>query len=290
MNTLPVHSWFGRFQSVDFFKVWLQPITFLSYQKKLIRGITAINLPFPTILSKKIFFFAAILAFQWLYYSDDYKPIITKSITIEYLFVFFPYYFRHLVPKSSFRDSLNNNKNKSEKNKLFYTVVVWITKVFYVWAKHYIGFFMNYVRFMDRVTPYQQYHMYFLLICSAFATTISMFLHTLKFKGYIGPRTSYIIYMISYLATFYSFIRIRTVFVTSPDLVSWRFSIYSLCILWFILRFLCLDLTSKALLTLGGVLANFGPSWCTWAYQIFAAVILCGMRQGNVVTLYFYCL
>lgn len=168
---------------------------------------------------KENIFFATILMFQWLYYSDDFFHAIKKSVTGEYLFVFFPYVFRSLVPKSSFRDALNDPRNKSAQNKTFYIVVTWVTKIFYIWAKHYIGYFMNYMRFTNRITPEQQYHMYFLLIFSACATTISMFLHTLKFKGYIGPKTAYLLYMASYLATFYSFIRIGDVFFTSPDLV-----------------------------------------------------------------------
>lgn len=168
---------------------------------------------------KENIFFAVLLMFQFLYYSDNFYGLIRKSVTGEYLFVFFPYLFRSLVPKSSFRDSLNDPRNKSAQNKTFYIVVTWVTKIFYVWAKHYIGFFMNYMRFMGRINAEQQYHMYFLLIFSACATTISMFLHTLKFKGYIGPKTSYLLYMASYLATFYSFVRIGDVFFTSPDLV-----------------------------------------------------------------------
>jgi hypothetical protein len=203
---------------------------------------------------KENIFFAVILMFQWLYYSDAFYGPIKKSITGEYLFVFFPYFFRSLVPKSSFRDALKDPRNKSDKNRTFYIVVTWVTKVFYVWAKHYIGFFMNYMRFLDRISAEQQYHMYFLLIFSACATTILMFLHTLKFKGYIGPRTSYLLYMASYLATFYSFLRIGDVFLRSPDLV---------------------------LVALGGVLLNFSPVWCQWTYQVLVAALLFGMRSGN---------
>ena len=169
---------------------------------------------------KENIFFAVILMFQWLYYSDRFYDLIRKSITGEYVFVFFPYVFRSLVPKTSFRDSLNDTRNKSNQNKTFFIVVTWITKCFYVWAKHFIGFFMNYMRYMNRISAEQQYHMYFLLIFSACATTIAMFLHTLKFKGYIGPKTAYLLYMASYLATFYSFYCVREVFFTSPDLVS----------------------------------------------------------------------
>ncbi|CAF4405499.1 unnamed protein product, partial [Rotaria magnacalcarata] len=155
-------------------------------------------------------FFSGLLLFQWLYYSDFFYSYINNSIVIDNLIVFLPYILRQLWPKTHFRDSLNNSdKNKTAPNKNFYFIVTMVTKMFYVWAKHYIGYFLNYVRFFDRANPQQIEYIYLLLVFSAFATTISVFLHTLKFKGYIGPRTSYIIYMMSYLSTFYSFIQIR---------------------------------------------------------------------------------
>jgi hypothetical protein len=46
---------------------------------------------------------------------------------------------------------------------------------------------------MDRANPSHEKEMYRLLLFSCFATTISMFLHTLKFKGYIGPKTSFVL-------------------------------------------------------------------------------------------------
>ena len=157
-------------------------------------------------------FFSSLLLFQWLYYSDKFYPIIKKYYLIEWAFVFLPYLFRPLFPKTSFRDSINNYGGKSDKNRQFFLIMTYITKVFYIWAKHYIGFFLNYVRFFDLVSPDMQYHVYFLLICSAFATTISMFLHTLKFKGYLGPKKAMGIYVISYMMTFISFINIFPVF------------------------------------------------------------------------------
>mmetsp|Transcript_1833 Transcript_1833/g.3770 ORF Transcript_1833/g.3770 Transcript_1833/m.3770 type:complete len:314 (-) Transcript_1833:22-963(-) len=204
---------------------------------------------------KENIFFATILLFQWLYYSPTFFPPIRRSITIEYLFVFFPYFFRSLVPKTSFRDALKDSKNATERNKLFYLVVTWVTKLFYIWAKHFIGFFLNYMRFLGRISPEHQYHVYYQLIWGSCATTLSMFLHTLKFKGYIGPRTAYLLYMTSYMMTFVSFYHIRLVFLTSPDLV---------------------------LLCLGGIGVNFGPVWGQYAYQIFAACLLYAIREGLV--------
>lgn len=95
----------------------------------------------------------------------------------------------------------------------FYAYAIFVTKCFYVWAKHYIGFFLNYVRFMDRLTFPQQKNLYLLEIFSSMATTTSVFLHTLKFKKYIGPRTSFFIYAASYFATFYGFITSYDIFL-----------------------------------------------------------------------------
>jgi hypothetical protein len=47
-----------------------------------------------------------------------------------------------------------------------------------------------------------------------------MFLHTLKFKGYIGPKTAFLIYMASYLATFYSIVVLRSLFLEHLWLVA----------------------------------------------------------------------
>lgn len=138
---------------------------------------------------------------------------------LEYLFVFLPYaVLRPLVPKTSFRDSMNNEKNKTDKNKLFFQIATQVTKAFYLWAKHYIGFFLNYLRFMNKLSETEIYDIHFLLIMSCFATTISMFLHTLKFKGYMGPKLSFSLYMASYLLTFYSFVKIAPVFIKEIDI------------------------------------------------------------------------
>jgi hypothetical protein len=94
-------------------------------------------------------YFAGLLLFQWLYMHDTYRSYIqnTIPIVIETSVVFLPYFlFRPLFPKTSFRDSLEKDRNKTDKNRTFFVVVTWVTKIFYVWAKHFIGFFLNYAR------------------------------------------------------------------------------------------------------------------------------------------------
>ncbi|CAF2390329.1 unnamed protein product [Rotaria sp. Silwood2] len=228
------------FKNYDSFKssflIWSLPLTGLLQATTAIYTFTFLSrtkrdagyysdrgtLSYPFIVENS--FFASLLLFQWLYYSNKFYPFLTSSIIIDNLFVFLPYIPRQLWPKTSFRDSLyNSNKTKTDKNKKFFFIVTYITKWFYVWAKHYIGFFLNYIRFFNRVDPENIYHIYLLLLFGAFATTISIFLHTLKFKGYLGPKLSFMIYMVSYLATFYSFIQIRNEFIVNIDLTTYVF-------------------------------------------------------------------
>jgi len=165
-------------------------------------------------------YFAVLLLWQCLYMSSFFYPLLHQQIWLELIMVFIPYVFRDIFwPKTHFRDSLSNTQNKSFGNRYFFTISTWVTKCFYLWAKHYIGFFLNYVRFLNQITSDQQYHLHLMLIWSGFATTIAMFLHTLKFKGYLGPRTAMCIYIASYMATFYSFVRIYDIFMTHNTLV-----------------------------------------------------------------------
>jgi hypothetical protein len=81
---------------------------------------------------------------------DTYRLYIQNLIpvAVETSFVFLPYFvFRPFFEKTHFRDSLDvKDKNKTDDNRVFFIVVTYITKAFYIWAKHFIGFFLNYAR------------------------------------------------------------------------------------------------------------------------------------------------
>jgi len=176
------------------------------------------------------------------------------SLIVENVYVFFPYYIRTLFPKTRMRDSLvKSDKNKSDKNRLFFVIATYMTKTFYVWAKHYIGFFVNYARYMDRIGKEEQYHLFLMIITSSFATTIAVFLHTLKFKGYMGPVKAYVTYMVSYLFTFYSFIQIGYIFFNNFDLT---------------------------LLVFVGLVINFTPKWMQHLYQLMLFGVFNARRYG----------
>jgi len=199
-------------------------------------------------------FFAMLLLFQWIYYNDKIYSFFRSTVVFENALVFLPYTARFLWPKTRIRDSLENSaKNKTQENRVFFVVVTYITKIFYIWAKHYIGFYLNYVRFLNRISEEEKYHIYLLLIFSAFATTIAVFLHTLKFRGYLNPKVSFLTYQFSYLATFYGFYNVSGIFFANLDLT---------------------------LLVFIGLLINFGDLKYQHMYQVGLMALLNGARYG----------
>ncbi|KAJ3272486.1 hypothetical protein HDU76_010908, partial [Blyttiomyces sp. JEL0837] len=145
-------------------------------------------LSYPFIIENS--FFAMMLFFQWIYYDDFFFNLITSSILIEQVYVFLPYFMRTMWPKTSFRDSIDNTRNRTDKNYFFFTLATHVTKAFYIWAKHYIGFFLNYARFMGRINDDERYFVHHILVFSSFATTIAVFLQTLKVEILLSSSVS----------------------------------------------------------------------------------------------------
>ena len=176
-------------------------------------------------------FYASILMWQYVYMNERaYGPaalaaappaLRAAAAVAEALWTFLPYMvFRPLVPKTRFRDGLSNDGNKTAGNAAFLYVGTVVTKAFYLWAKWFLGFFFNYLRFLGLLSEADRRELYRMLLFSAFATTIAVFLHTLKFKNYIGPKTSFGVYMISYLLTFWSMVELRGLFVRHGAVVA----------------------------------------------------------------------
>ncbi|KAJ3397723.1 hypothetical protein HDU92_004139 [Lobulomyces angularis] len=117
-------------------------------------------------------FFALLLLFQFTYFNNYFFEIYKKTFIFELIFVFLPYFFRPLWPKTSFRDS-KGKENKSEKNFGFYSYAIVVTKCVYVWGvnlgKHFFGFYLNYVRFLNRLNEDHKKSLYLSLIfgCAA---------------------------------------------------------------------------------------------------------------------------
>jgi len=144
---------------------------------------------------------AALLAFQQIYYDDRFsKPSFRRTPLLGLLFALLPYmpFIRPRWPVSSIGGSQNDEKGarKPQDNGLYRTSTL-ATKGFYIFAKHYIGSSLNYMRYLDWIGPREQRVMHGLLFGGGWGTTHAMFIHTLRFKGNISGRTAALAYQAS---------------------------------------------------------------------------------------------
>jgi len=199
-------------------------------------------------------FFSGMLAFQALYYTfPQYVPM-----PIELILVFFPYYsVRQLVAKTSFRGSYSSPKEMTERNRFFMRANLIAVKFFYVFAKWFQGFFCNYLIFLGalKAGAANEYLIQWMLLLGGWGTTIAMFLHTLKFKKYIGPRTG----MLMYTGSFPFFIG---------------------C--YIALTMLTLQYTNVLIMVMGGVMLNFIPyTSIKVCWQFVCFLYLLALREGT---------
>jgi hypothetical protein len=192
----------------------------------------------------------AFFVLQTLFGTAYNNPILTvwlrNTYVIELLFIFLPFQtIRKFFPKTSFRDSLNNDLEKSDQNVLFMYNSTLITKTFYMFGKHIMGFFVSYLAFFDLLTPYHKYLFHMLTLGGGYNLTIGIFLHTLKFKKYIGPRTAMILYIGGFA-------------ISGIPLVIMLFQVYHHYILLAI--------------AIGGWIANFQTPNIFATYQFLAAI------------------
>jgi len=139
-------------------------------------------------------FYALQALFTCLYLHDDFRPLIQRCVVVEPFFVFFIFYVRNLWPVSAMSAAHNNPKHRSEKNSLTLKISTYAIKGFYIVAKHYVYFFPGYLIFLGRLTFEDKTLLYSVQLLNAYASTISIFIHTLKFKGYIGPILGTVLY------------------------------------------------------------------------------------------------
>ena len=190
-------------------------------------------------------YFAGLLLFQSLYFSFPMMRSHMIFLPVEVVFVFFPYHtVRNFFPKSSFRKSIK------ETTSIYPRVV----KSFYVVAKHFSGYFVNYLLFLGIFGNEPILHWALvrkLLILGGWGTTIAMFLQTLKFKKYISVTAAILLYTGSFPFFFLGYAALVIVAFEH---------------IWL------------AVLTTVGLVMNFGPRWSQIAWQATVCCTLYYLR------------
>lgn len=207
-------------------------------------------------------FYQLLTAFGFLYYQPRYHQQFFMgngglfATVVEIIFVFLPYVLlRPFFPTTRFRDALGTN-NASAANHSFFTAGIWIIKFFYVIFKH-LGFLLQYLAFMhfDSANPTHRTSLIGFMLANVGTVSCSIFLHTLKFKGIVGPKLSYAIYVVMAYAPL----------AALPGLISW-----------------IIEHPLILALTVLGMVLNFAPSRVWYSYQITLAFLFFAVRYGYI--------
>ncbi len=241
------------FALTGFIQAIIASLTFTSLPRRTTQGYFADRgvMSYEFVLEN--IYFSGLLLFQALYFT--FRPLPRYLLPIEIIMVFFPYYvIRPFFPKTSFRKSYGNEREQTQKNIRFLAVLARVTKYFYVTAKHFNGYFINYLIFLGLLSGAQDRLMYFLFILGGWGTTIAMFLQTLKIRKYIGPKTAILAYMAGFPFAYLCY----SLMVAETFRHAW-----------------------VAAMVMVGVVANFGPRWIQIVWQCVVCAICLYIRFGT---------
>lgn len=138
---------------------------------------------------------------------------VMKTI-VEYSWIFYPYVFvRPWFPRTKFESSSRTN----EHNARFYRLGALAIKIFYLWAKYFLGFYVNFLVFLNNkqlstaggieegkeiLTFSDLKFIRGLFLLNVGTISISVFLHTLRFKKVLPPKLTFSIYLVQIYLTF----------------------------------------------------------------------------------------
>ncbi len=152
-------------------------------------------------------YFQLITVFASLYYFDPARSILQSTFAgrvIESIFVFWPFVLvRQWFPTTRFSDAGSGSKSRTKKNELFYDIGTKMVKFFYLWAKYFLGFYINFLCFLDKLNGEDMRMVRGLFILNLGTISISVFLHTLRFKKVLSPKVTFSFYMVQIYLTFY---------------------------------------------------------------------------------------
>jgi hypothetical protein len=118
-------------------------------------------------------------------------------------FLYWPYVaIRPFFPSTSFSDAGSSMAGRSSKNERFYKIGTMMVKIFYLWGKFILGFFFNWMCYLNIGSHSEQLVIRGVFLMNIGTLSISVFLHTLRFKKVLPPTLTFSIYLGQIYGTF----------------------------------------------------------------------------------------
>jgi hypothetical protein len=167
-------------------------------------------------------FFTLMCNFGAIYYNNAARENLRSSLPgriLEYIFMFGPYVLvRPFYPVTRFSNAGNTHRGRSDKNLTFYKIGTLMVKFFYLWAKYFLGFFMNFIIFLDIVPEEHWRILDGMLLLNIGTVSLAVFLHTLRFKKVLPPKFTFSLYLVQIYLTFTALPVVTNMFISHPKL------------------------------------------------------------------------
>eukprot|EP00529_Nitzschia_sp_RCC80_P018820 CAMPEP_0113496906 /NCGR_PEP_ID=MMETSP0014_2-20120614/30359_1 /TAXON_ID=2857 /ORGANISM="Nitzschia sp." /LENGTH=507 /DNA_ID=CAMNT_0000390835 /DNA_START=126 /DNA_END=1646 /DNA_ORIENTATION=+ /assembly_acc=CAM_ASM_000159 len=151
-------------------------------------------------------YFSLITAWGSIYYNELWLEKIQAhplGRILEVIFVFFAYVaIRPFFPTTHVGSAGTGKGSRTEQNKSFYKYGTLAYKIFYLWAKYFLGFFINFLWLRRLCTPDEVKFIKGMYTLNLGTLSIGIFLHTLRFKGVLPGKLTFSIYLLQIYATF----------------------------------------------------------------------------------------
>lgn len=167
-------------------------------------------------------FFQTMTLFGSVYYDSGLRESLRSNLPgrlIELMFLFFPYIaLRPWFPTTRFSDAGTQNKTRTAGLERFYEIGTTMIKIFYLWAKYFLGFHINFMIFLGLIKPENFMFVHGLYLLNAGTVSIGVFLHTLRFKKILPPWFTFSFYLCQIYATFMGLPYAFNTFLSHPKL------------------------------------------------------------------------
>lgn len=151
-------------------------------------------------------FFTVMAVFGSIYYNPTTRTALrsnTLGRILEAIYVFWPYILvRPWYPVTRFSNAGQTYKGRTTRNRQFYQIATSMVKFFYLWAKYFLAYFINFSVFLDKIDDSHWPMVQGMLWLNTGTVSLSIFLHTLRFKKVLPPKLTMSVYLVQIYLTF----------------------------------------------------------------------------------------
>ena len=146
-----------------------------------------------------------------VYYNDECRAAIKAAgwpaRVLEFIYMFGPYVIlRPQFPTTRFSNAGTTRNGRTADAETFYKYATTAVKIFYLYGKYFLGFYMNFLLFLELVEPGPtRKFMDGLLLLNIGTVSLAIFLHTLRFRKVLPGRFTFSVYLLQIYATFSAF-------------------------------------------------------------------------------------